>query len=169
MKVVLFYGLGGSAIEYWSTGERALLQRFKDKGADAILLNWNQRQESYNFLHGYKGKRALLGDSLGAGSAVQYAGDLNDGTVDYCGGFQPSMDDARATKGEITVPANVSIAHCVHDTVWLDTMGLGQAIYVKTPGSKTIVFVTDHRGAHPDDWGYSQDLLFNEAMTHLGN
>lgn len=166
MRVVLFYGLGGSAIEWWANGERLLQKRFQEKGCDCLLLNWNQRQEAYNYMHGYAGKKAYLGDSLGAGSAAQYPGDIGI-PVDYAGGFQPSDDDDRAHDKEITVARNILFAHAIHDPVWLDTMGLGQAQYLKADGAKTVVLNTEHRNAHPDDWGVSQDLLFNEAMRHL--
>lgn len=33
-----------------------------------------------------------------------------------------------------------------------------------TPGAKTKLTLTQHQGAHPDDWGYSQDLMFDHAM-----
>lgn len=163
-RIVLFYGLGGSAIEWWANGERLLQKRFQDKGCDCLLLNWDQRQEAYNYMHGFGGFRGYLGDSLGAGSAAQYPGDLST-PVHFSGGFQPSMDDARATKGIITVAKNVIQAHAIHDPVWLETMGLGQAQYEKAADAKIVVMNTIHRGAHPDDWGYSQDLLFNQTMS----
>lgn len=166
-RIVLMYGLGGAAIEWWQTGERLLLQRFLAKGIECELMNWSDRQEAYNYMHGFDGFKAYLGDSLGAGSAAQYPGDLRV-PVNFSGGFQPSMDDGRADKGQITVAKNVIQAHAIHDPVWLDTMGLGQAVYVKSPDSKTIVMNTEHRGAHPDDWGYSQDLLFNQCMSLIG-
>ena len=170
-KIALFYGLGGAVVEWWSNGERLLQQRFQSKGIDALLLNWDQHQEAYNFLHGFTGFRGLIGDSLGAGSAAQYAGDL-EGTVNFVGGFQPSMDDTRTVVvspgvGQITVPANVLRAHCIHDSVWLDTLGLGQAVYIEADPAKTKLLVTDHRGAHPDDWGYSQDIMFNEVIGQI--
>lgn len=165
-RIVLFYGLGGSAIEWWGNGERLLQKRFQQKGCDCLLINWDQRQEAYNYMHGFAGYRAYLGDSLGAGSAAQFPADLAT-PVNFAGGFQPSMDDARAAHGLISVAKNVITAHAIHDPVWLDTMGLGQAQYIKTPGATTVVMNTEHRGAHPDDWGYSQDLLFHQVMSQI--
>ena len=143
------------------------------QAAETLLLNWDQRQESYNFLHEFSGWRGLEGDSLGAGSAAEYAGDI-EGEVNFAGGFQPSMDDSRTVvvapgDGELPVAANVLRAHCIYDPVWFDTLGLGQAHYVITPGAKTILLTTQHRSAHPDDWGYSQDLMFNEIMSQIEN
>lgn len=169
-RIVLFYGAGGSAIEWWANGERLLQQRFKTAGAECILLNWDQRQEAYNFMFGFYGKKAYLGDSLGAGSAGQYPGDLKV-PVDFAGGFQPSDDDARTThvNGELVqiVAPNIIHAHALYDPVWLDTMGLGQTEYAKAEGAKTIVMNTAQRGAHPNDWGSAQDLLFNQAIGLL--
>jgi len=48
--------------------------------------------------------------------------------------------------------------------VFLDTGGLGNAHYVVTPGAKTKLTLTQHQGAHPDEWGYSQDLMFDHVM-----
>jgi hypothetical protein len=88
--------------------------------------------------------------------------------VDFAGGFQPSAWDpigqGPITNREIVVAKNVRVAHCVWDPVFLDTGGLGNAHYVVTPGAKTKLTLTQHQGAHPDDWGYSQDLMFDHVM-----
>lgn len=165
-RIVLMYGLGGASIEWWGTGERLFKTRLEALGAHVLLVNWNQRQECYDFLHGFNGFIATAGDSLGAGSAAQYAGDL-DRQVDFVGGFQPSMDDTRTVHrgpgdGYIQLPHQVVRAHCFYDPVWYDTLGLGQCHYEVAPGAKTVLLTTQHRGAHPDDWGYTQDIMFNE-------
>lgn len=170
-RIAVMYGLGGAGVEWWPNGERLLVQRLKTKGVDTgdSPWNWDDRQQVYNFLNGFTGFRGLIGDSLGAGSAAQYGADQK-GQIDYAGGFQPSIYDSRVviqpdgTK-VIPVAANVIRAHCVYDPDVADTGGLGAAQYAKTSGAKTVVFVTQHRGAHPDDWGYSQDLLFNEVTA----
>ena len=166
-KIVLFYGMGGAAIEWWNTGERAFAPRLEAIGAKVLLVNWNARQVAYDFMHGFEGFRAYAGDSLGAGSAAQFPGDV-DGPVDFAGGFQPSVYDARAHGGRIEVAKNVVRAHCIYDPVWSDTLGLGNAQYIHAPGAKTKLLITQHRGAHPDDWGYSQDLIFNEIKGLIG-
>jgi hypothetical protein len=117
-------------------------------------------------MQGFDGFRGYCGDSLGAGSAAQYPGDV-DGPVDFVGGFQPSIYDARAQGGYIEVAKEVTRAHCIYDPVWSDTLGLGYAQYKAAPNSKTKLIVTQHRGAHPDDWGYSQDILFNQIAGLL--
>lgn len=167
-RIILMYGLGGAAIEWWSTGQRLFQQRLEKIGMETLLIDWNQRQEAYNFMNGFVGWRGYTGDSLGAGSAAQYPGDVS-GPVNFAAGFQPSMDDTRASDGKIVVAANVIRAHCIHDPVWADTLGLGQAKYVQAPGAKTIVMVTEHSGAHPDDWGYSQDMIFAEIEGQVQN
>ena len=161
-KIVLFYGMGGAFFEWWSDGEQLLRKRLIDLGAEVQLLGWNQRTEAHDFFGSFTGFRGLIGDSLGAGSAAQYASDLN-GPVDFVGGFQPSMDDMRAEHGIILVSPNVVRAHCVYDPIWADTLGLGQAQYEITPGSSTILLTTQHRAMHPDDAGYSQNIIFNEV------
>ena len=159
-RIALMGGLGFPVTET-TAGMPTFKARLEALGAKVILVSWNARQEVYDFLHGFTGFRALCGDSLGAGSAAQYAGDQG-GAINFVGGFQPSMDDTRTVNGYITVPGNVIRAHCIYDPYWIDTMGLGQAQYITTPDSATKLLVTQHRGAHPDDWGYSQDMIFNE-------
>ena len=167
-RIALMGGMGFPLTET-AGGMPRLQKRLEANGATVLLVSWNARQAVYDFLHGFKGFRGLLGDSLGAGSAAQYAGDLDDDNVaghmvDFVGGFQPSMDDSRVHNGYITVPGNVIRAHCIYDPYWIDTLGLGQAQYISTPNSATKLLVTQHRGAHPDDWGYSQDIMFNEII-----
>lgn len=128
---------------------------------EVLLVNWAERQQVYNFLHGFDGFRALAGDSLGAGSAAQYAGDLK-GDVQFVAGFQPSLYDSRAVHGYITVAANVTRATCIYDPRWIDTMGLGNAQYIVAHGAKTKLMTIQHHGAHPDDWGWSQNVVFEQ-------
>lgn len=166
IRIALMGGMGYPMTET-SWGMPSFKTRLEALGAETILVNWSHRQEVYNFLDSANGFRALAGDSLGAGSAAQYAGDLKGG-VDFVAGFQPSAYDERSHSGHITVAANVARAHCIYDPVWIDTMGLGYSQYITAPGAKTILLVTQHRGAHPDDWGYSQDLIFYEIKKLIG-
>jgi hypothetical protein len=161
-RVALMGGMGYPLTET-PGGMPRLKSRLEKAGAEVILVNWAHRQEVYNFMHNFKGFRAYCGDSLGAGSAAQYPGDVT-GTVDFIAGFQPSVYDARAHGGYIDVYKNVNVAHCIYDPVWVETLGLGHAQYRLPPGSKTKLIVTQHHGAHPDDWGWSQDLIFNELI-----
>jgi hypothetical protein len=135
-------------------------------GVECRIFTHDARQDGYNYLHAFVGFRGLAGDSLGAGSAALFAGDLK-GPVDFVGGFQPSAWDpigkGPLSNRYITVPPNVRYAHCIWDPVFLDTFGLGNCHYVITQGTKTVLSETRHRGAHPDDWGYAQDVM----MSHI--
>ncbi len=165
-RVALMGGMGFPVTETpW--GLPALKTKLESLGAETILVNWSHRQEVYNFMHGYDGLRIYVGDSLGAGSAAQYPGDV-DGPVAFAGGFQPSVYDARCHGGYIEVARHVDVAHCIYDPTWIETMGLGNAQYKVHPMSKTKLIITQHHGAHPDDWGTSQMIMFHhiqEIMT----
>lgn len=166
-RIVLMGGLGFPVTETFA-GMPTLKARFEAiKGVEVLLISWKQRTEAYNFMHGFTGFRAYLGDSLGAGSAAQYPADVH-GTVQFAGGFQPSMWDARTHSDQITVAANCAVAHAIYDPYWIDTGGLGYSTYAKQPGAKTIIMNTGHRGAHPDDWGWSQDLLYHHCVSLMG-
>ena len=169
-RMVLMGGMGYPLTETpW--GMPKLKTRLEAIGVQVLLISWKDRQQCYDFLHDNIWTWiGLAGDSLGAGSAAQYAGDLKK-PVDYVAGFQPSMHDERTQiingEGIIFVPANVKRAHCVYDPWWIDTAGLGSAKYRETDTHKTKLLITEHRGAHPDDWGYSQDIIFNEIKGLL--
>ena len=165
-RVCLMGGMGYPVTESpW--GLPQLKSRLEAIGVQVLLTGWADRQSCDDFLKGFTGFKALGGDSLGAGSAAQYAGDI-DGPINFVAGFQPSMDDQRAVKGLITVPPNVVRAHCIYDPVWIDTLGLGQASYVIPEGSKTVLLQTQMRGMHPFDWGIPQDIIFNEIKGLIG-
>ncbi len=165
-RMVLMGGLGYPLTETVG-GMPTFKNRLEALGMEVLLIGWKDRQQCYDFLDNFTAWRGLAGDSLGAGSAAQYAGDQK-GLIQYVAGFQPSMDDARVIhSGKIIVPANVERAHCIYDPYWIDTLGLGQGEYETVPKAKTVLLVTEHRGAHPDDWGYSQDIIFNEIKSLL--
>lgn len=164
-KIALFYGMGGAAIEWWSNGERAFKPRLEALGAEVKLLNWNDRQDAYDFMRNFDGLRIYCGDSLGAGSAAQYPGDVK-GIVHFAGGFQPSRYDARASWGYIPVAANVREAWAIYNPNWLQTVGLGNARY-KSSGFEQIVKNIPHKAPHPDDWGWSQDQFYNRIKALL--
>jgi hypothetical protein len=165
-RIALIGGQGWPLTET-AAGLPTLQQRLSAQGVEVETFSHDARQAIHDWLHGHSGFRALIGDSLGAGAAALYSGDL-DGAVDFAGGFQPSAWDpigqGPITNREIVVAKNVQVAHCVWDPVFLDTGGLGNAHYVVTPGAKTKLTLTQHPGAHPDDWGYSQDVMFDHAM-----
>jgi hypothetical protein len=168
--------IGGQGYPLTETpaGLPTLKARLDANGVDtgAGPFSHMDRQRIRDWLHGYQGFRGLIGDSLGAGASAIYAGDL-DGEVDFIGGFQPSAWDP-VGQGPINdriiiVAKNVKIAHCIWDPVFVDTAGLGNAHFVTATGSKTILTLTEHRGAHPDDWGYAQNLMFVHVIQVVGS
>lgn len=171
-RVALIGGQGYPLTET-QAGLPTLKQRLNAKGVDTGQgpFAHTDRQAIRDWLYGYKGFRGLIGDSLGAGAAALYAGDL-DGTVDFVGGFQPSAWDpigqGPINNRMILVAHNVAVAHCIWDPVFVETGGLGNAHYIVSNGAKTKLTLTSHPGAHPDDWGYSQDLMFNHVMQLIG-
>jgi hypothetical protein len=165
-RIALIGGQGWPLTET-AAGLPRLQQRLSAQGVEVQTFAHEARQAIHDWLHGHSGFRALIGDSLGAGAAALYSGDL-DGAVDFAGGFQPSAWDpigqGPITNREIVVAKNVQVAHCIWDPVVLDTGGLGNAHYVVSPGAKTKLTLTQHSGPHPDDWGYSQDLMLDHVM-----
>jgi hypothetical protein len=167
-RIALIGGQGYPLTETLA-GLPTLKKRLNGKGVDtgAGPFKHTDRQAIRDWLYGYKGFRALIGDSLGAGASALYAGDL-DGSVDFVGGFQPSAWDPIAqgplNSRTVTVAKNVLVAHCIWNSTFVETGGLGHAYYVITPGAKTKLSITDHHGAHPDDWGYAQDLMFYHVV-----
>lgn len=166
-KVAIIYGLGGSLLDP-PAGERYLAERLKDKGL--IVggpFNYDDSQGVHDFLM-HADWRGIVGDSFGADYGPLYAGDLKPAEVDYLAGFQPSMYATDVRQGEIIVPDNVRVAHCIRDPDWLDTGGLGYATWVAADHTKTKLTITYHRGPHPDDWGVMQDLVFHEILKLAG-
>lgn len=171
-RIALIGGQGYPLTET-QAGLPALKRRLNSAGVDTGPGPWAHiaRQEIRDWLHGYKGFRGLIGDSLGAGVSAVYAGDL-DGNVNFVGGFQPSAWDPNGQgpldSRVIAVAMNVLAAYCIWNPWWIETGGLGSAHYVISSRSKTVLTTTEHHGAHPDDWGYSQDLMFNHLIALIG-
>lgn len=167
-KVAVILGLGGGLFDPPS-GEAQFVHRCKAIGLDtgASPFQYGDSQGVYDFLK-TADWRSIVGDSFGADYGPQYAGELAPVPIDFLGGFQPSMYATDVRNGVIMVPANVRTAHCIRDPVWLDTGGLGYATWTAADPKKTRLLVTEHRGAHPDDWGYSQDLMFAEIKNLVG-
>lgn len=166
-RMALMGGMGFPVTETpW--GMPQLKTRLETLGIEVLLVSWSARQEVYNFMNGFDGWKGFAGDSLGAGSAGQYPGDLKVPT-NYAAGFQPSNYDARSQNGIQTIAARIARAHCIYDSHWIDTFGLGNSQWRVAHGSETKLLLTDHQGAHPDDWGYSQDIVFNEIKGLLPN
>jgi hypothetical protein len=167
-KIAIIYGLGGSWLDP-GAGEAYLLQRCKAIGivVPAQPFNYGDRQGVYDFL--VKADwRGIVGDSFGADFGPEYAGDMAPTKIDYLAGFQPSMYATDVRNGIVMVPDNVVTAHCIRDPNWADTAGLGYAMWVAADPKKTRLITTEHRGAHPDDTGYAQDLVFAEIRHLIG-
>ena len=169
---IALIGGQGYPITETQAGLPALKTRLNAAGVDtgAGPFPHTARQQIRDWLHGYKGFRGLIGDSLGAGASGIYAGDLDE-TVNFVGGFQPSAFDpvgqGPVMARTIAVAANVIEAHCIWNPWWVETGGLGNARYTISSKSKTRLTTTEHHGAHPDDWGWSQDLMFNHVMQAI--
>jgi hypothetical protein len=158
------YGLGGGWLDP-ATGEKQLVARLKAIGFETggSPYNYYDSQPIYDFLSPHPAAfRLIIGDSLGACNAPQFASMFK--SIDYIAGFQPRWYGAH-----IPVPANVKRAHCIYDPDWIDTGGLGAYEWVLAQGNTaTKLLVTQHRGAHPDDYGPMQDLIFAEVKQLIG-
>ena len=167
-KIALIYGLGGWLCDP-PGGERRLVDRLKAIGIDTgpSPFDYADSQGVHDFLR-FADWRGIIGDSFGADFGPQYAGSLAPTKVDYLGGFQPSMYATDIKDGSVVVPKNVVTAHVIRDPSWIDTGGLGYATWVAEDPKATRLLITEHRGAHPDDYGYSQDIVFNEVKSLIG-
>jgi len=167
-KVAIIFGLGGGWLDPRG-GEVYLVQRCKAIGLDTgnSPFAYSDSQGVYDFLKDADW-RAIVGDSFGADYGPQYAASLAPRKIDYIAGFQPSMYASDVRNGVITVPANCVTAHCIRDPIWADTGGLGYASWIAADPKATRLLVTEHRGAHPDDTGYAQDLVFAEIKNLIG-
>jgi hypothetical protein len=167
-RIALIGGQGWPLTET-QAGLPTLATRLQQLGVIVKTFGHADRQGISAFMVGGAGFRGLVGDSLGAGAAALYAGDFK-GPINFVGGFQPSAWDpigqGPISARVITVAPNVKVAHCIWDPVFVETGGLGNAHYVVHPG-KTILTTTEHHGAHPDDWGYAQDLMVNHISQLL--
>jgi len=170
IKIAIVYGLGGILFDPPS-GERQLTQRLKASGhkidVGASPYDYTASQAIHEFLRGADWK-GIIGDSFGADYAPGYARSLMPEKVDFLAGFQPSLYASDVVvNGLVMLPKNVVLAHCIYDPNWLDTGGLGAAQYDVPTGSPTKLLTTKHRGAHPDDWGTSQNMIFSQVMNLL--
>jgi hypothetical protein len=164
-RMVLMGGMG-----YPLTELPAGMPTFKTKleaiGLEVLLISWKQRQDAYNFMREYTGWRGYAGDSLGAGSAGTYPMDVK-GDVEFAGGFQPSMYDARSHDEVITVASNLKLAHAIYNPSWIETGGLGISEYRPAPHARTVVINTKHYGPHPDDWSVTQSWMLAWIKSDL--
>lgn len=166
-KVAIIFGLGGGWLDP-KAGEVYLAERFKAIGLTVGgPYAYTDSQGVYDFLK-VADWRAIIGDSFGADYGPRFADDLAPVKIDYLAGFQPSMYANDVHDGQISIPRNVVTAHCIRDPDWVDTGGLGYATWVADNPKTTRLLITEHRGAHPDDTGYAQDLVFAEVKQLIG-
>lgn len=166
-RIAVVYGAGGVIFDP-PAGERHMVTRLKAIGVDVgdSPYGYTNSLAIHNFLMGADW-RGLIGDSFGATFIGTYASGLPQ--LDYAAGFQPSVYATIVREGnKIYLPSNIKYAHDIRDPWWIDTAGLGYAEWVATDPKKTTVLTTEHRGAHPDDWGVSQDLIFDEVKRMMG-
>lgn len=155
----IVYGLGGSLFDP-ATGEAYLVQRLKAIGVQCGPSPFQESDTEgvVDWLKDKIGTKVIIGDSLGANNAPFFVSQLKE-PVDYIAGFQPSEYGQH-----FPIPSSVGRAHCIYDPYWIDTGGLGYYEWELGPDNHTTkLVVTQHRGAHPDDWGWSQDIVFNEV------
>lgn len=163
-KVAIIYGLGGGWLDP-TGGEATLLARCKAAGfiVPPAPFDYTDSQDIHDFLLDADW-RAAIGDSAGATFMGEYCESLKPLRIDYVAGFQPSAD--MGLGATIPLPTNIAYAHVIRDSNWADTGGLGWAKWV--PSAPTVFVETDHRGAHPDDTGPMQDLIFAELKMKAG-
>ena len=167
-KLAIVYGLGGGWLDSPS-GDRYLLARAKAVGlvVPDSPFDYTDNQGIYNFLKDATW-RGCAGDSFGATFPPSYFAQF-DYDIDYFAGFQPSIHASVVRSDDtILIPTQVKYCHCVRDPDWTDTAGLGYAKYVVADRAKTTLVETDHRGAHPDNYGPMQDLIFAEIKMKAG-
>lgn len=160
-------------------------RRLAAAGIESILIEHTDSQKAYDFLHRYNGKIALIGASLGAMSAVVFAGYLSPREVDFVGGFQPSDYDPSGHsvniplyhQGEdvpydvivraIEVPVNVREALCFRNPQVAVTGGLGHAAYLVKDAARTKCETIERLDVHPGDFGQAQDIMLARAVSAL--
>lgn len=163
--VYIMYGMGGAAFDP-AGGERTLVKLLNDIGIKTAQspYQYSDIQKIVDAIHADKSDKIIIGgDSLGACNtpyAAQYCGRH----VDYIFGFQPSIYGAH-----VPVTPNVKEAHCIYNPNFIETFGLGAYKWELAPGNKqTRLLITEHHAPHPDDWGWSQQLVLHEIKRIAG-
>lgn len=176
-RCAVVYGQFGAAADPLNLP--AFRNRLAEAGVNTILIQHTDSKSAYDFLHGFDGRIAIIGASLGAMSAVVFAGYLNPQEVDFVGGFQPSdydpsghevaiQDEGDLITRAITVPRNVKQALCFRNPIVAATGGLGHATYVLDSNNTTTKLTVVNRvSPHPDDFGRSADEMYAAAMAVL--
>lgn len=151
--------------------------RLVAQGVETILIQHDDSQKAYDFLHGYEHFCGLVGASLGAMSVAVMAGQLAPQTVHFVGGFQPSDWDPSGhmvciksgldvITRAVTVPANVKQALCFRNPILAMTGGLGHATYVLEDAA-TKIEIVERTDVHPGDFGVAQDQMVETVMKAI--
>lgn len=174
-RCVVVFGQFGAA------ADPVNLPKFRSRlatgGIETILIQHDDSRAAIDFLRDYNGKIALVGASLGAMSAVIFAGYLVPRPVNFVGGFQPSdydpsghsvsiqdHDPEDLITRAIDVPSNVAEALCFRNPVAAMTGGLGHATYIAANPGSTRLTVVKRLDVHPGDFGEAADEMF-DAVT----
>ncbi len=160
------YGLGGSMFDP-ASGEIQLVKRLKEIGVKTAdsPYQYSDVQKIVDAINNDRKDDMVIvgGDSLGACN-TPYVAQYCHRNINYIFGFQPSLYGAH-----VPVSANVKEAHCIYNPNFIETVGLGAYKWELAPGNKrTHLMITEHHAPHPDDWGWSQDLIFYENKRQLG-
>lgn len=169
--VFISYGMGGAAIETWGSGERLLVERCKKLGLDTMNspYQWSDVELICSQIERCPSDANIAagGDSLGACEAPDIAMRIKQRIkrpIKYLFGFQSSVYGAN-----VPVPSNVEFADNFYNPSWWQTFGLGYRQWTLAPGNKTTHLRNiPHYGPHPDDWGWTQDVVFSRIHTLLG-
>lgn len=176
---VVFGQFGGGADPF---NLPAFRMRLTAIGFETILVQHFDTRRVYDFLHGFDGFCSIIGASLGAMSAVVFAGYLAPQTIHFVGGFQPSDYDPSGHsvniplhRGDsdipydvvtraIEVPSNVVEALCFRNPVGPATGFLGHATFLAADTNKTTLTVRERLDVHPGDFPPAADEMFNRAV-----
>jgi hypothetical protein len=168
-RVFISYGMGGAAIETWDSGERLLIKRCKAIGLDTSRSPYQWSDANYIAAEINATVPAIpvavIGDSLGADEAPDVASRCHR-QIQYIAGFQSSIYGA-----DVGVPANVDWADNIFNPgvvgFLMTFFGLGSRQWHVAPGNThTKLRNIPHVAPHPDDWGWSQDVIFSR-LHHI--
>lgn len=169
MKGIVFisYGLGGAAIETWSSGLRLFTERCKSIGLDTMQSPYNWNDVNTIVLEINRAPPnipiAVGGASLGDNEAPDIASRTMR-PIKYLFGFQCSTYGV-----DIGVPRNVEFADNIYNPSWLETFGLGSRQWHKAANNRfTVLRNIPLYQPHPDDWGVAQDIVFSQVHKLTG-
>jgi hypothetical protein len=168
--VFISYGMGGAAIETWSTGLRQLIARCKaiDLDTAGSPYHWSDVNTIVEAINRVPTNMPIGvgGSSLGDDEASDIASRTKR-AIKQLFGFQDSSYGVN-----VGVPDNVEFADNIWNPSWLETFGLGSRkwwrIHPRPDDEKTgrLRNIPIH-APHPDDWGVAQDVIFSRLHARL--